>query len=235
VSTGEAQELSISIIIPARNEEHYLESCLRAVQAQQRAIHEMIVVDNGSTDGTARIATALGARVVSEPVRGLPRAREAGRRAASGALLVYLDADMIIPPDYLTTLAAFFRAHPMVLAASTPFRYYDGNWLTNSIIAAQFAIYKTLHVLQITRFIFGGSFAVRRETLAQIGGFNTAIEFYGEDTDLSKRLAKCGPVAFLDGVRSQTSARRYAQQGVLKTCLLYLWHYLLILLCDTAS
>ena len=145
-----------------------------------------------------------------------------------GEILLYLDADTIIPPGYLAQLVALFDGSA-VLAASTAFRFHDGTWLMNGVIAVNFAIYHGLHVLKLARFIFGGSFAVRQAAMQRIGGFNLALVFYGEDTDLSKRLARQGEIAFLRHPRSLTSARRYVRQGVARTCLLYFLNYLSML------
>lgn len=228
ILTTYTEQPAISIIIPARNEEAYIAACISSVQAQQHLGAEVIVVDNGSEDRTAALAAALGARVVSEPIPGLPRAREAGRRAARGEILVYLDADTIIPPGYLRYVLSIFSC-PTVLAASTAFRFYDGTWLMNGLIAVSFAFYKVLHTVKMTRTLFGGSFAVRQSAMEQIGGFNLALDFYGEDIELSLRLARFGEIAFLDRMQSHTSARRYVRQGVARTCGIYLWNHLLML------
>jgi glycosyltransferase involved in cell wall biosynthesis len=94
----------------------------------------IIVVDNGSTDNTGKIAASLGAKVVFEPTPSLPQAREKGRKVARGSLLVYLDADSIIPPSYLASLFDFFKVHPKVVAVSNPYLYFDGNWKTTALI-----------------------------------------------------------------------------------------------------
>lgn len=88
-----------SIIIPAYNEEAYLSGALESVHAATDAMPgtaEIVVVDNNSSDRTADIARAMGARVVYEPVNQIARARNAGARAASGRHLIFLDADTTI-------------------------------------------------------------------------------------------------------------------------------------------
>ena len=96
--------ISYSIIVPAYNEEELLPATLDAVAAAMAAVDapgEVIVVDNNSTDATARIAEEHGARVVFEPVNQIARARNAGAAAAKGDTLVFLDADTILPPEVL--------------------------------------------------------------------------------------------------------------------------------------
>ncbi len=83
--------MTISVIIPALNEEQAVGHVVERARQQDPA--EVIVVDNGSSDGTAQAARAAGARVVSEPRRGYGAACLAGARAATGDVLVFIDAD----------------------------------------------------------------------------------------------------------------------------------------------
>ncbi|MBK1835554.1 glycosyltransferase [Roseibacillus ishigakijimensis] len=98
-----AKEGRISIIIPARNEEHRLGRLLSSLAENQHPPHEILVVDDESTDGTARVAGDLGATVISTPPRpaewqGKPWACETGARAATGDWLLFLDADTWFEP-----------------------------------------------------------------------------------------------------------------------------------------
>ena len=94
--------LTISLIIPALNEA----ACLPALLAEvpHALLHETIVVDNGSTDETAAVARAAGARVVSEPRRGYGYACAAGVAAATGDILLFMDGDGSFMPQELTRL-----------------------------------------------------------------------------------------------------------------------------------
>lgn len=92
----------LSVIVCAYNEERYLAACLHSILAQTRPPDEVIVVDNASTDATAAVASVIpGVTVVHEPAKGLVRARAAGRAAAGGELLVYLDADCRAPLQWI--------------------------------------------------------------------------------------------------------------------------------------
>ena len=92
---------TISVIVPSLNDADYLAVCLDALAKQTRRADEVIVVDNGSTDATAEVARAAGARVVDQPVRGIWPATAAGFDAASGDVLARLDADSVPAPDWL--------------------------------------------------------------------------------------------------------------------------------------
>jgi glycosyltransferase involved in cell wall biosynthesis len=94
-----ADPRSVSVIVPAYNEERLLASSLHGIRAAMRAFDragwssELIVCDNNSTDRTADIAAAAGAKVVFEPVNQIARARNAGAAHASGDWLFFIDAD----------------------------------------------------------------------------------------------------------------------------------------------
>ena len=223
----------VSVIIPARNEEKYLAECLATVTAQDFPDeYELIVVDNGSTDATAEIAAAAGARVIFEPEAGLPRARETGRQAARAPLLVYIDADTHIPANYLTTVVETFQREPHVQSVTSPVRFYDGDWSTNLFIFFYFHIYRILNALRLCNFIFGGTFALRSEVIERVGGFNVSIAFYGEDTDLTKRIVREGVIRYLGNLFSLTSARRYQREGTLVTVMRYTINYFSVLFCN---
>ena len=97
--------MKISVVIPAFNEEQAIGEVVRAVPADQ--VHEVIVVDNGSTDDTAKQASLAGARVIQEPRPGYGSACLAGAKAATEAdVLVFLDGDRSDDPRQLETVAA---------------------------------------------------------------------------------------------------------------------------------
>ena len=105
--------MDISIVIPVYNGEDYLAACLRAVQDLRPAPLECIVVDDGSSDGSARIAREAGVTVVSAPERrGPASARNLGAAVARGEILLFVDADVMVPPDALARLAARFSEDP---------------------------------------------------------------------------------------------------------------------------
>lgn len=102
-------ELTLSVIVCAHNEAGYLGACLHSLLAQSRPPDEIIVVNNDSSDATGSVAAAIaGVRVVDEPRRGLVVAREAGRRAAKGGILVYVDADCRAPFQWLEKIERRF-------------------------------------------------------------------------------------------------------------------------------
>jgi glycosyltransferase involved in cell wall biosynthesis len=215
-----ALPMRISVIVCAHNEAQYLPACLHSLLAQTRPPDEILVIDNASTDQTATVAWQVpGVRVVDEPRKGLPRARETGRRHATGDVLAYLDADCRAPLMWVERVERRFRGDPSLLALSGPYRFYDWDWWGRLLIGAYDLTVAPAtqllvkHVLRIGTIFYGGNFAVRREALELIGGFDTTIEFHGEDTNLGRRLFRLGKVALVRDCVLYTSARRYRAMG----------------------
>jgi glycosyltransferase involved in cell wall biosynthesis len=111
--------VTFSVIVCAYNEEHLLPDCLHSLFQQSFPPHDILVVNNASTDRTAAVAASHGVRVMDEPRKGLVIARETGRRHSTGDVLVYLDADCRAPQGWLERIVReFSRANPP--AASMP-------------------------------------------------------------------------------------------------------------------
>jgi glycosyltransferase involved in cell wall biosynthesis len=99
----------VSVVIPAFNEEKLLRRCIESLQDQSVPAHEIIVVDNNSTDKTASIAESLGVTVISEPSQGIAWARDAGFNHASGDIIARLDADCIAPAHWIETITKHYQ------------------------------------------------------------------------------------------------------------------------------
>lgn len=100
---------SVSIVIPARNEERHLGACLDAIARQTVAPYEVIVVDNNSTDETASITRRYPfVIVVDEEKEGIAHARDAGFDAASGDIIGRIDADIQLPPNWVEHVQNFY-------------------------------------------------------------------------------------------------------------------------------
>ena len=224
--------LTISTIVCAYNEADYIGPCLQSLRRQTRPPDEILVVNNASTDETAGLAADVaGVRVIAEPRKGLVRAREAGRLAAAGDLLVYLDADCRAPEKWLQRVERRFEQRPSLVALSGPYRFYDWDWWGRMLIRAYDSTLAPLTQLVVYRLagigtlFYGGNFAVRREALAAIGGFDTRIEFHGEDTNLGRRLSQIGVVELVQRCAIQTSARRYKALGRARVFRLYVRNF----------
>lgn len=212
--------MTISVIVCAHNEERFVAPCLHSLLAQSRLPDEILLINNASSDGTGAAARQIpSVRVIDEPHRGLVIARERGRREATGDVLVYLDADCRAPLTWLERIARRFERDDALLALSGNYRFYDWDWWGRTLLRAyDFTLGPATHVLvkhvlRLGVVFYGGNFAVRRGALDRIGGFDTSIEFHGEDTNLGRRLAGIGKVELRYDCFLYTSARRYNAMG----------------------
>ncbi len=212
--------MRISVIVCAHNEAQYLAACLHSLLAQTRAPDEILVINNASTDSTRSVAEAIASvRVVDEPRKGLVVARETGRVMAAGEVLVYVDADCRAPLMWLARIEERFAADPRLIALSGPYRFYDWDWWGCLLIRAYDYTLAPLtqllvkYILRLGTIFYGGNFAARRAALERIGGFDTSIEFHGEDTNVGRRLFVVGRVSLFQDCYLFTSARRYKAMG----------------------
>jgi glycosyltransferase involved in cell wall biosynthesis len=102
---GAFSDYSVSVVIPAYNEEKFIEDCILSLKGQNMPV-EIIVVDDGSDDRTFAICEARGVEVFRQAHRGMAAARNLGARKAKGSILVLIDADMVFAPNYVEKLVA---------------------------------------------------------------------------------------------------------------------------------
>ena len=173
------------------------------------------------------MAECAGVRVIDEPRKGLVIARETGRVTSTGDVLVYVDADCRAPRDWLERLAEEFDRPDPPAAVTGPYRFYDWHIMGRTLVRTyDLSIAPATHFLAqdvfgIGAILYGGNFAVRRDALGAIGGFDTSIEFHGEDTNLARRISKVGRVSLRPRCYVFTSARRYKVLGTRKVFGLY--------------
>lgn len=186
---------SISVIIPARNEERFIGACLEAVLAQDypRALMEIIVVDNGSTDNTAAIARKMGARVCNLPAIQVGALRNRGAQIATGDILAFLDADCLPPPRWLKGAAEALRAAACVTGDS-----YDIPTTPHWIERAWFA--QEPSGRRQATLIPAGDMILPRAAFLALGGFDEAL-VAGEDAEFCLRARKVLPIIADDRTR----------------------------------
>lgn len=220
----------ISIVIPAFNEEKYIGPCLASLTAHGGgAIGEILVVDNASTDGTAVAAAKFpGVRVIREERKGPSFARQRGFEEARSPLLCFIDADCRITPEWIKVAEREWSRHPEMVCLSGPYAYTadDLPSVFQRIFAWVFWFMIAPVTAAITRFaVTGGNVMLRTDALKSIGGIDTSIPFYGDDTNLGRRLSKVGRVRFCTRFICYTSGRRLTH-GFLSTSLKYILNYL---------
>jgi len=203
----------ISIVVPVLNEAPGIEQALRALQPLRASGHDVIVVDGGSTDGSAALAAPLADRVLSAE-RGRANQMNAGAQAACGDVLLFLHADSRLPE-----LAA-------QLVLETLARTGRGWGRFDVRIDSRHLLLRLVGALMNWRSRLTGictgdqAIFVSRELFFRLGGFPPIALM--EDVALSRKLRRLSPPLCVS-TPAQTSARRWERGGVVRTILLMWW------------
>lgn len=226
--------MKISFVVPAYNEEALLGRSLTAIRDEilrnglvigQDA--EIIVVNNASTDHTREVAEAVeGVVVVDEPRKGLVQARWCGFEASRGELIANIDADTVLPQGWLREVLRQFGRSKALVGLSGPYIYYGVPRRVNLAVGAYYRLAFTIYlfnrfVLNVGSMLQGGNFIVKRAAMLQLGQPSMRFSFYGEDTDMARRLSKVGGVKFTFRLPAQSSGRRLVGEGVFTIGLRY--------------
>ncbi|MDD5050743.1 MAG: glycosyltransferase [Candidatus Pacebacteria bacterium] len=219
---------SSSLVICAHNEEKHIGVCLEHVKKNSKdRFFEIIVIDNASTDRTKDIAEGFpGVRVVYEKRKGLTRARQRGFEEAKGDIIAYIDADTKMSAGWIESALREFEKNANLASLSGPYIYYDLPMWQRTLVSLWWMILAYPAYLFTRYMLVGGNFVIRREVLEKMGGFDTSIEFYGEDTDIARRAYKFGKVKFKPSFAMHTSGRRLTHHGIIKTAKLYVSNFL---------
>lgn len=203
---------SISVVIPCRNDAEMLAACLDALAGQTRAADEIVVVDNASTDDSAAVARAAGARVVPEPRVGIARATSTGFDAATGDILARLDADSIPPLDWLERVEGILATGGGLAAVTGPGDFYGAGpitvWLGRVVyIGGYFAV---VRLLLGHSPLFGSNFALDRAVWTRVRDrVHTASRQVHDDLDLSYQIRPDMTVIYDKTLRVGISARPF--------------------------
>ena len=203
--------MNLTIIIPAFNEEAYLQSTLDSIQTAMAHLRpcvniDMIVVDNNSDDETAAIARERGAKIVHEPMQGVARARNTGTRHAKGDVLVFVDADVIVPPNLLDAIHAAM-SDPTCVGGAVDVDYRPRR------ISMRLYLQAWRLLGRLTGMAQGATQFCRKCVFEQVGGYDEKA-WIGEDVDFYwglKKFAKVRgcTVRFIRSPRVQPSCRRF--------------------------
>jgi glycosyltransferase involved in cell wall biosynthesis len=176
----------VSVIVPAYNRERYLGAALDSVLAQDYRPLEIVVVDDGSTDGTARVARAYpDVRYLHQANQGVAAARNAGIAASRGELIAFLDSDDLWAPEKLRLQVGFLLEHPRVGYCLARMR----NFLEPGCPPPPW-----IGVDELSRVEFGivpGTLVARRDVFERVGGFDPRYPC-GSDTDWFFRAKDAG-------------------------------------------
>jgi glycosyltransferase involved in cell wall biosynthesis len=213
--------MSISVIVPAYNEERYLGEALKSIQRAKEFLLkkdavpiEIIVVDNGSTDSTSDIALSSGASVVKETKHNVARVRNAGASFAKGKVLVFIDADTIVPDELLWRINEVMVS-PSCFGGAVDTDYRAAKTLVNIYLQLWRILGKLAGMAQ------GATQFCRRDVYASMLGYDEAL-YMGEDIDFYWRMKQFAKrqdaqVCFIEDIQVVPSTRRFDQWSFWRT------------------
>lgn len=219
---------SVSVVIPVKDDAALLERCLAALASQTVAPVEVIVVDNGSTDDSARVAALGGARVISHPDGSIPAVAAAGLDAAHGDILCRLDADCLPPRVWIESITDSMGDSDGITGGAD---FIDGpRWLRKPLAYLYLgAYYLSLWPALGHVPLFGSNFAVtRRGWQAVSAGVHRDDDMVHDDLDLSFHLGREHRIRFARGMAMGISMRPFADAGAFWTRLRRGFHSVII-------
>jgi glycosyltransferase involved in cell wall biosynthesis len=194
----------VSVVIPTRNRANYLSVALSSLARQElNPASEVLVVDDGSTDGTGEVVRRAGVRCVrQEPARGLNAARNTGVRMSTAPLIAFLDDDVEVPAGWVRALADGADRHPEADAFGGPIRARlegrtpsscgrEGPPITALDLGSEDAP---------ANMVWGANMAIRRSTFERMGPFDESVSGHGDEEDWLQALrAAGGRIVYLAG------------------------------------
>ena len=207
----------LSVVVPVRNDPERLRACLRSLAASTLHAHEVIVVDDASTDATAEVAAGLGAKVVRQSDRtGPAAARNRGVAEARGDYVLFVDADVCVHPDTLERVVAAFEEDP---GADALFGSYDltpGSPNFLSQYKNLFHHYVHQRSSGVATTFWTGCGAIRRRVFLEAGGFDAGYRRPSiEDIELGVRLVRSGHRIVVRKDVQATHLKRWTFLGLL--------------------
>ncbi len=211
------KSLLFSVIIPVYNEEKILASCLNNLFHQDfpRKSYEVIVVNNNSTDNSAEIAKKFPVKLIDESRKGLLYARNAGFKKSKGKYFINLDADCLVPKNWLQNIYSHFKNDEKIALVTGPYRCISkkeekDNWnkfLTKIILNWQ-------NIFKKPPAYYGGNVAIKKSAFIKIGGYD--LRYHTDQLSILKKLNKIGGKSVLDPKLEVVSSPRRTKGRFLK-------------------
>jgi GT2 family glycosyltransferase len=182
----------VSIVVCTYNGSRTLRECLAGALGLDYPNYEVIVVDDGSTDQTAAIASELPVRLIRTPNQGLSSARNTGLAAATGEIVAYLDDDAYPDPHWLDYIVSVFEREDVAAVGGPNLPPPGDGWIAECVADAPGGPAHVLLSDRLAEHIPGCNMAFRRSRLQAIGGFDPVFRKAGDDVDVCWRVLDQG-------------------------------------------
>jgi len=201
-------KVPISIVIPALNEGQYIGKLLASLKAQTCQPEEVMVVDAFSTDNTVAVVKSYGYKVMEDKA-WIGEARNIGAKATTQPFILFLDADVILPPKFLEKIMAEFNERHLDAASCyhTPLSTHTSTHILYAISNIYLAI-----MSHVSMRAYGYCILAKRDLHNKIKGFDKTLRL-AEDHDYANRLSKAGRFGFLTSEKIPVSPRRFREDG----------------------
>ena len=213
----------LSIVIPTLNEEKYLPNLLQCIKAQKLNDYEIIVSDGNSIDKTIKIAKKYGCKVVSSKISSPAHQRNKGAAVAKGNIILFLDADSLVPDDFFISILAEFSKKDLDVASF----FYNFN--SKKMVYKIMTFWSNLNIKLIYRLhplSAGAGILVKKKFHKKINGFDESL-FIAEDHLYAKSIVQAnGTYGLLRSKPILFNIRRFEKEGTLKVLLK--WSYSIV-------
>ena len=208
--------MKISVVLAAYNEEKLIGKCLNAIlnQSYPREDYEILVIDNASTDNTAKIAMEMGVKVIPyTDKRGAIWAKHYAVTKARGEIVAVTDADSMPSKNWIYEIEKLMQNEKIVLIGGKVLPI-GNNFVSRLLLELFDVVAKILQVVGIP-LVWGSNMAVRKEAFDAVGGFNTKLQT-SDDWEFTMRIQKkfgLKSVKYTDKLRVLVSPRKFESFG----------------------
>lgn len=207
--------MKVSVIVPTLNEERLISRTLKSIRDQDfKGDIELIISDGNSTDRTREIAKKYCDKVVIEKNRTIAAGRQKGAKVATGEILIYTDADVVVDKGWVSNIVKAFE-DPGVSAAYGWILPAEGNFVERFVLGWGALFTHFIVRLVGADYVAGSNMAVRKKDFEKFGGFDITIKT-AEDTFLMQKAREIGEVRFVPSAKVYYSMRRVHGWGYVK-------------------
>ena len=181
----------LSVIVPVYNADKTLKACLESIRKSKFKDYELIVIDDGSVDGSLRIAQKCADKVISLPYnQGRVKARNKGVRVVNSPVVVNIDSDVVIKPDTLMQIDDYFHQHAKLDAITGMLAIPDKNYSFVTDYKNCYMNYYFSILPKEVSFLYGSIFAIRERVLNKYK--NNSVAQIADDTEIGQRILTQG-------------------------------------------